>query len=474
TLWIETHAEGMPLTFMDHRLVLGDSLTGPFWDKLIFKPGKPEEPIHNLFHQNLDKNFTRALGEALKYSIDLESSVGASVSELDHKRQTKGELDRMMMPFRIVAAAWSGGVMLGSDKCDDEAYSRMMQTVADTGELPDSIDSEILRNMIARGLGISEIPAETDALFELIKSGQCSPALSFDLAFPEVFYPTGVPHGRRGFHAVLGNPPWDAVRPKAKEFYASFDFDILDAPTKRERTSIESRLKDDPTIRKLHKEYEEEFAEQHRIHDTLFKHQVVKVAGKKTGGDPDLAKLFMERNLILTSQQGLVGIVIPSAFHANEGATGIRRLYLNENALRCCYSFENRRKLFEIHRSFKFATIVASRQGPTQDFSCAFYLHDDEWLFSDRGNRELRYSLDFVKRTGGEYLSLIELKTPKDLEVAEICFKNGEPFGQVCEKLGIRLGRELHMTDDAWRFTPTEEILPGVKIPVIRMLRKNC
>ena len=488
TLWIETHAEGMPLTFMDHRLVVGDSLTGPFWDKLIFRPGKPDEPIKNLFHKNLDIKFGKVLSEALSYSRDLEASVGVSVSDIDHKRHTKEELDRMMLPFRIAAAAWSGGVMLGSDKCDDEGYSQMLQHIAETGELPECTreSAEGVRRMTG-GIIFSEYDDKTQksldrsadtisertpsstsrlpspALKEMIACGK--DAIPFDLTFPEVFYPNGVPHGRRGFHAVLGNPPWDAVRPKAKEFFAGFDFDIMDAPTKRERTDIESRLKNDPYITKLHTDYESGFSEQHRIHDILYKHQVVEVDGKKTGGDPDLAKLFMERNLILTSQAGLVGIVIPSAFHANEGATGIRRLYLNENALKCCYSFENRRKLFEIDSRFKFATVVASRPGPTQEFSCAFYLHDDEWLFSDRGNRELKFTLDFVKRTGGEYLSLIELKTPKDLEVAEVCFKNGEPFGQVCERLGIRLGRELHMTDDAWRFTPTEDILPGGEDP---------
>ena len=52
----------------------------------------------------------------------------------------------------------------------------------------------------------------------------------------------------------------------------------------------------------------------------------------------------MERNSQLLDQKGMTGVVVPSAFHANEGATGIRRLYLEEMALHCCYSFENRRK----------------------------------------------------------------------------------------------------------------------------------
>ena len=74
---------------------------------------------------------------------------------------------------------------------------------------------------------------------------------------------------------------------------------------------------------------------------------------------------------------------VPSAFHANEGATGVRRLYLEKLNLRHCYSFENRRKLFEIDSRFKFATVVAQAGQPTEQFSCAFYLHDDEWLFTN-------------------------------------------------------------------------------------------
>lgn len=38
-----------------------------------------------------------------------------------------------------------------------------------------------------------------------------------------------------------------------------------------------------------------------------------------------------------------------AAFHANEGATGARKVYLEQMGLRHCYSFENRRRLFEIH-----------------------------------------------------------------------------------------------------------------------------
>lgn len=490
-LWIEAHAEGLPLTFLDHRLIVGDSLTGPFFEHLLTFPGS-RQPLNDLFHQGLRERFMTALGAALAQIRDLEGSIGASAADIEAKQRAKRELDRALAPFRLAAAAWAGGVMLGRHGCDDDAYAWLVAQVAgikapaagdnrahgsDAGGVGSPEAQRMpaaLHRMIARGLGLpAPLPAKItidDALAYLtpaIHSRQPAliPALPYDLTFPEVFFPTGDPGQRGGFDAVIGNPPWDRMLPADKEFFASYDFSILEAPTKREREGIEKKLRADPSVAAAYAAYIDGFRSAEQILEALYNYQVATVDGERTIGKQDAFRAFMERNYMLLNTRGHTGVVVPSAFHANEGATGIRRLYLEEMALRCCYSFENRRKLFEIHASFKFATVVAARQGPTREFACAFYLHDDAWLFEPGGREPLRYSLDFVRRTGGEYLSLLELRSPHDAEVAQVCFANGEPFGHVCERLGIRLGRELNMTDDAWRFTPTSHVLPGGEDP---------
>ncbi len=217
-LWLESHAEGMPLTFLDHRLVVGDSLTGPFWDKLLFHPGDPKKPIAGLFEKDLYKNFARMLGQALQHVRRLEATVGIDLGDIHDKEAAKAELDRALLPFRVVAAAWAGGVMLGPKKCDDEAYIELLKTVGATGILPERIESDRLRAMIGRGLGVGDVPQEREAIIEIVTSGACIPALPYDLTFPEVFYPMGIPQGRQGFHVVVGNPPWDRVRPLKKEY----------------------------------------------------------------------------------------------------------------------------------------------------------------------------------------------------------------------------------------------------------------
>jgi len=126
SLWIESHAEGLPLTFLDHRLVVGDSIAGPFFEHLLKYPGT-QEPLDDLFTQGLREQLTRTLAEALRHVRDPEATVGGTLAEMEQKQQAKARLDAALKPFRLLAAAWTGGVMLGKDGCDDTAHAQLAQ-----------------------------------------------------------------------------------------------------------------------------------------------------------------------------------------------------------------------------------------------------------------------------------------------------------------------------------------------------------
>jgi hypothetical protein len=129
--------------------------------------------------------------------------------------------------------------------------------------------------------------------------------------------------------------------------------------------------------------------------------------------------------------------------------------------LQHCYSFENRRKHFEIDSRFKFAVVVAIAEGITDRFWCAYYLHDDEWLFGERERREpLHYSLDFVRATGGPYLSLVELRRDSDRLVAELMYSKSRRASEVLKEREIRLQGPpavLHMSHESNRFVAATE-----------------
>ena len=464
-LWIECHAEGMPLTFLDHRLVLGDSLTGPFFENLLKYPGS-RLPLDDLFTQGLTAKLTAALADALQHVRSLEATVGVTVADIEAKHASKNQLDRALAPFKLLAAAWSGGVMLGPEGCDDTAYADLARTIAELGDLPNGLDerSKSLRTMLAAGLGLPEFPFCTNSaeILNRLTSSDSVPAFPYDLGFPEVFYPTGDLNNRSGFDADLGNPPWEGIDTSNKEFFAAFDFSILDLKLERDINALIGRLMANPEIAQLRSCYEQSIEATKRAIRQLYLN-VNQGAHVASAATPDLYQLFIERGCVALSPTGYLGLVLPSAFHSNEGAAGIRRLLLHQMRLHSCYSFENRRKLFEIDSRFKFAPIVAEAGGATDDFKCCFYLHDDEWLYSpERETEQLTYSRQFVQSTTGDSLNFLELRSQADVPVAETAYSHAvTTFGSIRGQWNVRPTEELHLSKNRWRLVLTSSLLPN-------------
>jgi hypothetical protein len=266
-------------------------------------------------------------------------------------------------------------------------------------------------------------------------------AVAWDLLFPEVF--------PNGFSVVLGNPPWDVVLPNTKDFVADYDPAVLDARTRPERAAIEQAVLARPGVASAFDAYRQGFERMKRIAARLYRHQRVRTGADTTAGNLDLFRLFAERNMELTAAEGAIGVLMPSAFHANEGSTGIRRLYLKETALRWCLSFENRRRIFDIDSRFKFDLIVAHRPGPTQEVRCGFYL--DRIEDAADPTKIITYKTSFLDDTGGTPL---ELRGVADLHVAETLFAQPERLGSWCADRHIRFGNDLHMTADSDCFQP--------------------
>jgi hypothetical protein len=423
SLWLESQAEGLPLTFLDHRLVVGDSLTGPFWDRLLLSPGS-QEPIQNLFQQNLLQKFTGTLREAIRYVGHLEASVGASLSEIEDKQNKKREMDRALLPFRIVAAAWSGGVMLGPERCDDLAYNALVQAVGETGDLPERIESEALRAMIARGLGVHDVPTERDALYALATSGQCIPALSYDLTFPEVFYPTGVPHGRRGFHAVVGNPPWEVPE------LATLDYARLLAPdlATRRVNSLQAA--------------EQAIAAAGMLGDFVHEREQLseyKIASNKIASvianvplSSDLFIYFALRFLAVTFAR--LGIVLPSSVHINMEARPVREVFFRSGSTKWVLLSNRRRIWTELPPVMDFDLAIVAR-GPAEAPVVSPLVDIAERIDE---TAETSVKID-VARFAPSSLGLPRAKHSRDISTANLLWQQGRPFAIHAADAGIDL-----------------------------------
>jgi hypothetical protein len=415
SLWLESYAEGLPLTFLDHRLVQGDSLAGPFFARMARLPvgGRPLDPLlaHGV-HERLDAARAAAMNEVRV----LEASVGRDVADLLIKGAAKQRMDAALEPLRALARAWSGAVMLALPAGDDE-WLALAVAVVETGTWPGTMK-------------------RTQAA--LLEAGR--DALPWDLTFPEAFQ-------SGGFDAVLGNPPWDVIQYKTREFVAGFD---LDAATRRDRAVLEAHTLADPGISRDFAVYRESFERQKRLAARLYRFQRAETGSGVTGGTLDVFRLFAERKLELTGPRGAIGMLMPSAFHANDGSTAIRRLYLQSTSLDCCLSFENRRKLFDIDSRFRFDLLVARRPGPTRSFRSAFYLDRFEQITDPA--RLMTYDTAFIDATDHQRLTLLELRGNNDMAVARRLFEAPERLGGWCRSRGIQFSNDLHMTGDAGNF----------------------
>ena len=404
-LWLESYAEGLPLTFLDHRLVAGDAIAGPFFTDLATLP-VGRQMLDPLLARDVTQRLEASVRDALTEVAALNASIGRDTSDLLAKDAAKARLDSALAPLRLLARTWSGAVALGGRDCDDE-WQALAAAVARDGRWPDVLS------------------VRQNALFE---AGET--ALPWDLTFPEVFQDGG-------FEAVLSNPPWDVIQYRTEDFVAGFDLSVLDAPTKSKQTAIERRVLAEHG--EAFEAYKAGYDRQKRLANRLF--------SKRPGGAPDAFHLFAERYLDLGKA---IGALLPSAFHANEGATDLRRRYFSETQIACCYSFENRRKLFDIDSRFKFDLIVARKPGPTTSLRCAFYLESVADL--DTPGRIMDYDAAFLAASGGNNATPLELRGAADVGIARILFAHRTTFGDLCARLGIKFGCDLHMTADAGLF----------------------
>lgn len=401
-LWIESLAGDRPLSFFDHHIRCGNSLLGT-WLERLHEPAHPSSPVYRgqrgLFEGNIDIEIATALDERLLIDASLPRDV---------RRDTPGEYeykaDRLRRAEMCIAHAW-----LLFDLRNAAAFIPEIWSVWDA-----VLQATDLRGYCERQPWWPKfLEVRTRERF-----------FHWELQFPEIFRGE-----HKGFDAVIGNPPWDKVKPDRKEFYSSADVLI--------RAYAGGEL--DARIRKLNAAdltlaaSFEEYACNRKITAACLKkggdYRYVdwEVDGKSTGGDPDLFKFFMERGHRILKSGGRLGYLVPSAFYNNEGCTGLRHLVFDEFKVLSFYGFENREKIFDIDSRYKFVCLVLEKiadgagedPAPSRDgFQAAFMRHEIEEL-SDDGPKPWTVIIrkPELERLSVGTLAFLEYRSERDREI---------------------------------------------------------
>lgn len=498
-LWIETLDRSLPFSFLDHKIKTGNALIGAWFDQfqhypvmawknrdggddkytngVHFEKGARTQAIKAFVKDRLTPDLSHVLeGQTLFQKDHLESAAAIHDEALAKLEQ----LHKMPVHESTERARFYREELLGAP-----AYQRL-KTAMDLWCAcwfwpGDAVDHAPLPSTLAdpdpATRQIAEQIAATKRFFH------------WELEFPDVFHATS-----SGFDAVLGNPPWDVAKPNSKEFFSAIDplyrtygkqealgkqrdyFARAEEETKWLDYNADFRAQSnwisysanpfgDP---ELDDDSKGQFSISRGKKAKLDSHRHWRQNRRRSKGfaDPDhpfrhqgsadinLYKAFLETAHALLRPAGRLGFVVPSGLYSDHGSIALRRLFLDQCQWEWLFGFENRNKIFDIHRSYKFNPIVVTKGGKTSAIKAAFMRRElDDWEHAEEFTTP--YSREQVQRFSPNSLAILEIQSARDLEILEKIYSNSVLLGDDSpDGWGIKYSTEFHMTNDSKLFPP--------------------
>ncbi len=358
-LWLEAHAEGKPLTFLDRHIRLGDSLVG-IADLEKLREGIPDEafkPVSgddravareakrqnaserkaSLFHGSFTESLQR-FGEPLRKLEDMpEDTLGQVREKIEASRRV--EQSPEFQQLRLACDGWTAAFF--------QRYPNGAGGLITTQTLHEALSGGDIFNGRVPGFVLQ---ASHDRRF-----------FHWPLAFPEVF-------ASGGFDVVLGNPPWERIKLQEEEFFAARDPEIARAPNKAARERLINSLPQrNPALAG-------EFAE--AKHKAEAGSKFVRASGRfplTAVGDINTYALFAELGRSLLGPRGRAGMVVPTGIATDDTYKKFFADLNDKRALASLYDFENREGLFpDVHSRMKFSLLTMSAK-PVERGDFAFF-----------------------------------------------------------------------------------------------------
>jgi hypothetical protein len=202
SLWLITMARERPFSFLDHSICEGDSLIGISWfDQLRYLHVNPEvgRAVHARTHVDATEFVQPLVQKATALRLELESLPNVSVRDATHKQHLNNEANHLLQETAIIA----DGVVATAMATATEAEARRNAAFQGFASLVASALAP--RTEAGRLDAFDRLRSRNEQLLNAGRPENAPPRtpLHWPLAFPEVFQAP-----RRGFDAIVGNPPF--------------------------------------------------------------------------------------------------------------------------------------------------------------------------------------------------------------------------------------------------------------------------
>ncbi len=396
SVWLHSFTVGAPLSFLKHHLRCGDSLFGEFVGKAVTR-------LQDEYGLAISQAVVSAQAAAAGMA-DIEARADADITEVHASEEAFDRVELATTPLRTFLDLYHASRWLPPDG-DVEKIGRQQFFGGGYGDPVEIANGGVMRAPGTEASAVRRATRKRPAItareaFEaasafvtqaraIIAEGRF---FHWEAAFPGVWdgWETAMPTG--GFHAVIGNPPWDRIKMQEVEWWAARREEIarISRAVDRKAEIASLRRAGDP----LAVDYHRAAARAKRAAEVAAFLPRQKTDGTSVGpyplyplfakGDVNIYALFVERAGQLVQPDGIVGMLVPSGVAADKGAATFFRSISNTGRLGTLLDFENGKRAGapffpQVHRSFKFSAFVhgGTERRYTQA-QCAFFQQDAE------------------------------------------------------------------------------------------------
>ncbi len=458
SLWMEAVGRGRPLSFLDNRIRVGNSLLGATEE--LINGGIPDDAFKPIVAD--DRQLANALKRRNRDEIRAQESgqISFSLHTLDREREAveiahaavERTGDRSVAEVREKAARYAAlegsEEMLHRRRVADAWCAAFVWPKREGA--PEPIAQEIFADL---SRDAHALPRATEEESERITERYGF--FHWHLAFPGVFGEDG--SGEPGFDVVLGNPPWERIKLQEQEWFASRRPDIARAANAAARRRMIEALKtEDPA---LHAAYLEDLRKADGESHFIRSSGRFPLCGR---GDVNTYSVFAETDRQIVSPTGRVGCIVPSGIATDNTTKEFFGDLVDTRTLASLYDFENRRGIFpNVHRSYKFSLLTTTgRNRPVEEAEFAFFALD----VADLKDPERRFPLtaEDIRLLNPNTRTCPIFRTRRDAEITKSIYrrvpvlidenrKDGNPWG-------VTFLRMFDMSNDSGLFRTREEL----------------
>ncbi|WP_236700287.1 Eco57I restriction-modification methylase domain-containing protein [Allosalinactinospora lopnorensis] len=471
SLWLASLEPGKPLAFLDPHIKVGNALLGT--TPKLLKDGLPDGAFKAL--EGDDQKFVGVLRKQNRKERETGQASLLTAGEGFTSNVKLAEAARKVNQTTRPGLAGIREQARRLRELDQSPEKRQKERAADAWcaafvwpKRPDA--PAAITNATLWGLrdGTGSLSKEQEKqLTDLDRRYQF---FHWHLEFPEVFPGIDDERGdynpetgwQGGFTCVLGNPPWERVKLQEKEFFASRDPEIANAPNKAKREALIKTLGDSEEGAFLLREFHE--AKLRSDGEARF----LRESGRYplTGvGTVNTYAVFTEHGKELLHPRSRLGIIVPTGIVTDSTTQRFFKDIVQRRVLATVYDFENRKKVFaDVDSRMKFTLLTIAGRGITierADF--AFFLHDTGEL--SNVDKRFRLSAEEILKLNPNTGTCPIFRSRQDANItlriyenATILLERGKRDGNPWD---LDLGRMFHMSDDSHLFHTREDLEAG-------------